>query len=407
MGASYMKQNKLKQVGLVTRWEFMQFFKWKQEIISKLIMVGFAAVIFAWQYFKADTFDVHQIAIASSDIQLTNSKKFKFKTVPDNTNPETVIHEESEFSGLLVLTPSDNAVTALSLIAFDKQSWQAELLLELNDQYRKLAAQNLNLNEAQVELLEKPVTIEQQYLDGAVKSDEETSDTIAVITIILMAVGIFTSFGQLFASVTGEKQQRVTEQLYSCIDAQTWIDGKILGQMLHALKAMLTAALSGLLFYAFMAVVVDGKALDLTAIDWAFMPWLLVFSILGVYISTAFIAAIAAAIDDPNHSAKTGLMLLPLLPMVLVFMTMDDASGWALSLLSYLPITAFVAMPVKMSLIEVPWWQVLIAIVSSLAFALWLRGAAARIFKMCMTMYGKEPDVTTMIVWMIKEPNYQ
>ncbi|GHG04256.1 ABC transporter permease [Thalassotalea marina] len=403
-----MKQNNLTQIGLVTRWEFMHFFKWKQEIISKLIMILIAGIIFAWQYFKDDTFDVYQIAVANSNIQLEDTKKFKFKTVTPETQPETLINEESDYSGLLLLTtPSDKQIAAISLIAFDKQSWQAELNEEINKQYRKHAANSLNLNEDQVALLQEPVTIEQQYLDSAVKSDEETSDTIAVITLILMAVGIFTAFGQLFASVTGEKQQRVTEQLYSCISAQTWIDGKIFGQMLHALKAMITAGLSGLLFYAFMAVVVDGKALDFASIDWGFMPWLLLFSALGIYISTAFIAAIAAAIDDPNHSAKTGLMLLPLLPMILVFMTMDDASGWALSLLSYLPFTAFVAMPVKMSLIEVPWWQVVIAIASSLAFALWLRGAAARIFKMCMTMYGKEPDVTTMIVWMIKEPNYQ
>jgi len=403
-----MKQNNLTQIGLVTRWEFMHFFKWKQEIISKLIMILIAGIIFAWQYFKDDTFDVYQIAVANSNIQLEDTKKFKFKTVTPETQPETLINEENDYSGLLLLTtPSDKQIAAISLIAFDKQSWQAELNEEINKQYRKHAANSLNLNEDQVALLQEPVTIEQQYLDSAVKSDEETSDTIAVITLILMAVGIFTAFGQLFASVTGEKQQRVTEQLYSCISAQTWIDGKIFGQMLHALKAMITAGLSGLLFYAFMAVVVDGKALDFASIDWGFMPWLLLFSALGIYISTAFIAAIAAAIDDPNHSAKTGLMLLPLLPMILVFMTMDDASGWALSLLSYLPFTAFVAMPVKMSLIEVPWWQVVIAIASSLAFALWLRGAAARIFKMCMTMYGKEPDVTTMIVWMIKEPNYQ
>ena len=40
-----MKSNKSRQLWLVTSWEFIQFFKWKQELVSKLIMLAIGAMV--------------------------------------------------------------------------------------------------------------------------------------------------------------------------------------------------------------------------------------------------------------------------------------------------------------------------------------------------------------------------
>lgn len=401
-----MKPNRSKQVWLVTCWEFMHFFKWKQELISKLIMIAIAIVVYFWQVVKNDDVTVYQIALTSSQIVLHDAEQFSFKHVEESSSANDILlQEDNNFDAVLSLhTNNGNLQQQLLLTVNDKKSWHSKLNTEITNQYRQTVAQRLNLQPMELSLLQAPVSITQHYVDQAIKSEDEVSDTIAIIMIVLMAVGIFTSFGQLFASITGEKQQRVTEQLYSCISAQSWIDGKILGQLLHAIKAMITAGITGLLGYAFMSVVINDQNINIAMLDWSFIPWLFMFSLLGIYISTAFIAAVAAAIDDPNHSAKTSMMLLPLVPVILVFMTMDDASGWAMSILSFLPLTSFVAMPVKMSLIDVPLWHTLLSLALGVALAFWLRSGAARMFKMGMTMYGKEPSVLTMFKWMVKEP---
>ena len=151
------------------------------------------------------------------------------------------------------------------------------------------------------------------------------------------------------------------------------------------------------------AVIIKGQSFDLSFIDWSLLPWLALFACVGLYFCTAFIAAIAAGIDDPNHSAKTSIMLLPLVPIVITFLTMDSPSGWALTFLSYFPLTAFAAMPVKMSLIDVPLWQPLLSLGLSILLCLWIRKSAARLFKMGMTMYGKEPSLKVMFKWAMKE----
>jgi len=81
---------------------------------------------------------------------------------------------------------------------------------------------------------------------------------------------------------------------------------------------------------------------------------------------------------------------------------MDSPSGWALSFLSYFPLTAFAAMPVKMSLVEVPIWQPLLSLSFMFLLCLWVRAAAGRLFKMGMIMYGKEPTLKDMLRWTIR-----
>ncbi len=390
------------QVWLVTRWEFMHFFKWKQEVISKLILIAIALVVMLWQIIKDDQHSAYNIAVPSATKQLESTDIFNFTHT--NTPIKTLntqLANSEQWDAILLPKNNSNGSVELTILSREKHSWQEDLQTVLSQQYSLDYAASLGLNQQQLAILNQPVRFKKQFLDTRIKSDQSQGTATAIGMIVLLFIGVFTSFGQLFVSITGEKQQRVTEQLTACISAQTWIDGKIFGQMLHAIKAMLTTLITALLGYAFVAVVINGNAPDMSMIDWSLLPWLLPFALTGVYLCTAFMAAIAAAIDDPNHSAKTSIMLLPILPIILTFITMDSASGWALNLLSFLPITSFVAMPVKMSLIDVPVWQPLISLAVVIVSCFYVRTAAGRLFKMGMSMYGKEPSMKDLIKWLI------
>jgi len=396
--------SKKKQVWLVTSWEFMHFFKWKQELISKFILIAMALLVMLWQYIKDDQHSVYKIAVASENNLFVNSDSFEFINSSLSIDElKQQLNEEEKWDALLVEEPHQNKNTKVTIYSKDKQSWLSDLTHVLSQQYTLQYASSLGLASSQLARLNQAATFENHYLDSNIKSDSSPARATAIGMIVILAVGVFTSFGQLFVSITGEKQQRVTEQLYACISPQTWIDGKILGQMLHSIKAMFTMVITAMLGYAFMSVIIGGKAIDFSMIDWSLLPWLVPFALTGVYLCTAFMSAIAAAIDDPNHSAKTSVMLLPLVPMILVFITMDSPSGWALTFLSYFPLTAFAAMPVKMSLIDLPLWQPILSLALTIGLCIWIRKSAARLFKMGMSMYGKEPSFKDMMRWAIKE----
>ena len=74
-----------------------------------------------------------------------------------------------------------------------------------------------------------------------------------------------------------------------------------------------------------------------------------------------------------------------------------------LPFLSYFPLTAFAAMPVKMALIDLPLWQPLLSLSLTLILCFWIRTAAGNLFKMGMSMYGKEPSLKDMMMWMLRK----
>ena len=76
-----MPKSSIQQTWLVASWEFLHFFKWKQEIISKLIMVGIALVVFLWQTVKHDYTDEYKVAIKPVGELTLNSDKFVFDEV--------------------------------------------------------------------------------------------------------------------------------------------------------------------------------------------------------------------------------------------------------------------------------------------------------------------------------------
>ena len=392
--------SRLHQTITVAKWEFMQFFKWKQELIAKSIMLLLALGMYLWHnqvLYQPEPQKIVSI-IELVGLQLSDDFVLSSEAKSKDTLVEAV--KSGEIDGALIFK-SATLPQQVTLYSQGIMSWQTDLQAQLNDYARSNAAASLNLDAEQLALLEQPLQFETNYLDEAIKDAMQQSSFTANGLLILMAIGVFMTFGQVFVAITGEKQQRVTEQLYSCMDAKTWIEGKIIGQMLHAIKAMTTTVFTALLGFAFVQVILKGQSLDLSIFDFSVLPWFILFVLVGIYMCTAFIAAIAAAIDDPNHSGKTAFMMIPLIPIIVGFMMMDSPSSLAVTVLSYFPLTGFVFMPMKMALIEVPFWQVVIAFVSSVIGCVLIRNMAARMFKMGMTMYGKEPDFKTMMKWAI------
>ncbi|CAH9063776.1 putative protein YhaP [Pseudoalteromonas holothuriae] len=398
-------EHKFKQILLVAKWEFMQFFKWKQELLSKVIMLCVGLFIYFSQSGALFSPDKYVIAVPSNFSASQLPAPFIIEKRSEAVEVLIPMLENKQLDGILLPMNTLDQQQQFKLITVGKMAWQKEFEMVLSTHYSKVLAERLNITAQQIELLQQPITLVNSYLDTKIKSQEQQSSSTAIGVLVLMIIGIFMSFGQIFVSITGEKQQRVTEQLYACMSAQTWIDGKIFGQMLHSLKAMISTLISFILVMAFMQVILKGQPLDLSMINFDLLPWLGLFALLGIYMATAFMAAIASAIDDPNHSGKTAFMILPLLPMIIGFFIIDSPSGTFVEVLSYFPLTAFAVMPMKMALIDVPIWQTLIAIVSTLIGCYFTRVSAGRLFKLGMVMYGKEPNLKQMLRWALKEPS--
>ncbi|KTF18092.1 ABC transporter permease [Pseudoalteromonas sp. H105] len=382
------------QVWTVAKWEFLHFFKLKQEIISKLIMLLIAAIIYFFAASGAD-FDKQYTLATNAEQPFLNkiNPAFKFEHV-ENINNAINKLDQDEFDGVLKY---NEQTTNYTLVTLEKDLWQTTLSSQLNALMKQQQLDALDLNQAQYDSLTNSKTIEHQILDELIKNQADKSQTYTAFgVLILLFVAMFGIFGQLFVSITGEKQNRVTEQLMATMTPQTWIDGKLTGQILLAVKTMFGTLLSVVLSMLFFTVIIKQQPISLDFVNWSMLPWFIAFAISGLAICAAFMAAVAAGIDDPNHSSKSALMMLPIAPIAIAFFMMDAPNSSLSIALSYLPFTAFAVMPVRMSLVDLPFWQPFLSFILSVGCFYYLRIFAARIFKMGMNMYGKEPSLKAM-----------
>ncbi|MGP9799748.1 ABC transporter permease [Rheinheimera sp. NSM] len=380
---------------IVAKWEFLRFFKWKQQLISYLLMLGVMAAVALWSFFTDESRQQYRIAVPAQ-LEIANTEQFQFQR-PGISFTEQLAQMRSDQSWHAVVSFDQDELVLHTLTG---KKWLAQLETTLQQHYRQLSAAKMGLSTTQLDQLEQPVTISTRYLDQNYKGKDTPEKMIALGALILLFVGLSTAFGQVLVSITGEKQQRVTEQLYAIVTPQQWMDGKVLGHSFSALKAMVTSGLVMLLAFAVVSLFAK-KAVDLSWINIGVVLWLIPFALLGVVLCASFMGAIAASIDDPNNSGKSAVMMITWLPMVFTFMVIDSPAGWGMTVLSFVPLTSFAAMPVKMAMVTVPWWQPLLSLLLLLATVYWMRRVAGRVFLRGMQMYGKEPSWGDIVRWAV------
>jgi ABC-2 type transport system permease protein len=122
----------------------------------------------------------------------------------------------------------------------------------------------------------------------------------------------------------------------------------------------------------------------------------LLFALLGILMWNAFLAAVAATIDDPNSSQRSGLMMFPILPVIFGGLALLNPDTVAVAFMSYFPITSYAVMPARMVLSSIDWWEPVISLTLLAATAWFFRLLAGRIFRTAMMMHGKEPSYKEM-----------
>jgi ABC-2 type transport system permease protein len=211
----------------------------------------------------------------------------------------------------------------------------------------------------------------------------------ALLVVGFLAMGVFTSMAYQFSAITGEKQARITELVVSAIGPQAWIDGKLVGVTCLSLQGVLGQALAVYLGYrgAHWIGGTQPAQHDALATLLALAP----LSLLGLLFWNAFLAAIAATIDDPQTSSRSGVMLLPAMIIGSPLVLLGHLETWPGRLLSWFPPTAPGALAARFGLGQSPWLDLGIGC-ASLLLATWLaRRAAGRVFAATILLHGSEP----------------
>jgi ABC-2 type transport system permease protein len=165
------------------------------------------------------------------------------------------------------------------------------------------------------------------------------------------------TFGTTIAqSVVEEKQTRIVEILMSTISVRALLAGKVIGNSILAFAQI--AVIAGL---ASIGLTATGQS-SLLASFGPSIAWFVVFFIFGFIMIAALYSATASLVSRQEDvgSATSPVMILVMLPYILVIAFNDNPL--VLAIMSYVPFSAPVGMPMRVFLGQAAWWEPLLSL---------------------------------------------
>jgi ABC-2 type transport system permease protein len=191
------------------------------------------------------------------------------------------------------------------------------------------------------------------------------------------------TFGSTIAqSVVEEKQTRVVEILMSAISVRALLAGKVLGNSIMALAQIVAI---GILVSAGMAL--TGQHVLLGDVGPSIV-WFAVFFTFGFVLLAALYAATASTVSRQEDvgSVTAPVMLLVMIPYFLVIFFNDNPT--VLAIMSYVPFSAPVGMPMRVFLGDAAWWEPLVSLAILLASTLVVILFGSRIYSHSLLRMG-------------------
>jgi ABC-2 type transport system permease protein len=186
---------------------------------------------------------------------------------------------------------------------------------------------------------------------------------VPYITMIMFYMVILMSASLLLNSVNNEKKNRVMEIMLVSVAPRQILTGKIVG--LGLLGLLQTAIWLGT---AYTLLTISGRRFDLPVgfeLEPAIVVWGIVFFLLGYAVYASLMAGLGALVPNLRESSQAVIVVIwPLiLPMLLIMLFIESPNGPIPVVLSLFPLTSPVAMMTRLAAVNVPWWQLLVAVV--------------------------------------------
>lgn len=387
----------------VMRWEVMRLLKRKDFVISTLLVpVLVAGGITATRFFqeRADS-KVVNVAVIREDgaaLEMPELKGFTWVTPEaDDRNRAglTRLVSEREVDGAIVVPLDLAAVDTLeAFVRWPNQDWVDRVEAHLLEEARDARAAASGVDSVTLARLFDRLHVREQVTQEESRGGR-IDRLIAVGTIVLIIMALFTAISYMGIGISGEKQARVTEVIVSAISPQSWIDGKIAAYTVVGIVQAIVWAMTGIGAIVFFAATLPG------AINPVSLLVSLAFAAAGFAFYVSLFAMIMATIKDLQSTTKfqAYLMFIPFIPMMFMGAVISSPDAPWVMAISQLPIFAPMLVPARFAIGGIQPWEVILAFVLLVVGFHFMRRAAGAAFRIGMLMYGKEISLPELWRW--------
>ncbi|MCJ1687610.1 ABC transporter permease [Rathayibacter sp. VKM Ac-2927] len=199
---------------------------------------------------------------------------------------------------------------------------------------------------------------------------------------LVFMLAVLGSGATIMQNTVQEKQSRIVEILLAAVPARALLAGKILGNSVIGVGTAAAIAAASALG---LAVTGQTELLDLLS---APLIWFVVFFVFGFVLVASVFAAGAALVSrqEDTGSVMTPAMMLVMVPYFGVVIFGDNPL--VMTILSYVPFSAPVAMPVRLFFGEAEWWEPLVSLGLLVVATAAVMAVASRIYTNSLLRMG-------------------
>ncbi len=300
----------------------------KAFVISTLIMLVLALAGVIWGGFAAANPSRTPVAVTGQTASIVQGQKgLTVTTVADDDAAIALVRSGKVDAAIL---PDATSPVHVKIVAKDKTP--TELVAQFS------AAPSVELLDA------NPQDALLRYLVA-----------IGFGVVFLFAASLFGS--TIAQSVVEEKQTRIVEILISAIPVRALLAGKVIGNTILAMAQIIV-----LVAIAIIGLGVTGRGDVLGGLGGP-MVWFAIFFLFGFVLLASLFAGAGAMVSRQEDIGSTTMpiTMLILAPYVMVIIFNDNPV--VLTVMSYVPFSAPVAMPLRLYLGEAMWWEPLVSLV--------------------------------------------
>jgi ABC-2 type transport system permease protein len=214
-------------------------------------------------------------------------------------------------------------------------------------------------------------------------------------------------YGQhVLRGVIEEKQTRVAEVVMSSVRPTTLLAGKVLGVGAVGLTQMTIWMAASVLMVRYRVPLMQRFGLEATpiqlpAVTAGQLVILLVFFLLGYTLYSALFAAVGAMVSTEHEAQQAQLPVILMLVMSIMFLqpVLLEPDGRLAFTLGLMPVSAPIMMPLRLSTVDVPPWEVGLSIIGLVAACYLAVYFAAILYRTGLLMHGKRVTLREVVRW--------
>jgi ABC-2 type transport system permease protein len=184
------------------------------------------------------------------------------------------------------------------------------------------------------------------------------------------------------------------EVLLSAVSPMQLMVGKIIGQMAVA------SLILGLYSFTGIAALIFFSLKHL--LDPMVLVYAAVYFVIAFFLMASMMAAIGSVVNDIREAQTLmqPIMIVMVIPMVLWMPISRNPNGMFAQVMSFIPPASPFVMVIRLAGSEsIPVWQIPVSIAIGVAAMIFMAWATAKIFRIGVLMYGKPPNLKTLIRW--------